>query len=182
MNETMVTVVGHVANDPHLRATSSGAKVAGFRLASTERRFDKGLNAWRDYSTTFWSVSCWRGAAENVVDSLEKGQPVVVHGKMRDKSWEDKDGQARTSLEIDAVIVGHDLTRGVARFVKASGTGREETVEVGRPKSTDDWGLGAHPLSTGTGMADDAAGEGSPGREGAGGDIAASAAVDRGAA
>jgi single-strand DNA-binding protein len=127
MNETVLTVVGHVASEPTLRVTSSGMKVASFRLASTERRYDKGLSAWRDGDTTFWSVSCWRAAAENVVDSLEKGQPVIVYGRFRLGGYE-KDGQHRTSLEIDATTIGHDLTRGVAVFTKAAGVQREEQV------------------------------------------------------
>jgi single-strand DNA-binding protein len=139
MNETVLTVVGHVASDPQLRATASGAKVGGFRLASTERRYDKGLSAWRDGDTIFWAVSCWRAAAENVVDSLEKGQPVIVHGRLKERSYEDRDGVRRTSLEIDALTVGHDLTRGVAKFTKAAGTRREDIErELSTPAVTPD--------------------------------------------
>ena len=127
MNETIVTVIGRVANDPQLRATSGGIKVASFRVASTERIFDRGLGSWRDGATTFWQVAAWRAAAENVVDSLVKGQPVVVSGKVRESSFEGKDGVRRTSLEIDASVVGHDLTRGVAIFTKASPAARPET-------------------------------------------------------
>ncbi len=127
MNETIVTVIGRVANDPQLRATSGGIKVASFRVASTERIFDRGLGSWRDGATTFWQVAAWRSAAENVIDSLVKGQPVVVSGKVRESSFEGKDGVRRTSLEIDASVVGHDLTRGVAIFTKASPAARPET-------------------------------------------------------
>ena len=122
MNETMVTVVGNVVSDPTLRVTTSGAKVTSFRLASTERRFDRGTGGWRDGDTTFWQVSCWRRAAENVADSLAKGQPVVVHGRVRERGYE-VEGQRRTSLEIDATTVGHDLSRGVARFRRAAPAG-----------------------------------------------------------
>ena len=117
MNETLVTVVGRVVNDPALRVTSGGARVASFRVASTERRYDRATGGWRDGDTVFWQVSCWRRAADNVVDSLVKGQPVVVHGRLRERSYE-VDGQRRTSLEIDASTVGHDLSRGVAQFRK----------------------------------------------------------------
>lgn len=117
MNETMVTVVGNVASDPTMRVTSGGARVTTFRLASTERRYDRGVDGWRDGDTTFWSVSCWRRAAENVADSVVKGQPVVVHGRLRERGYE-VEGQRRTSLEIDATTVGHDLSRGVAVFRK----------------------------------------------------------------
>jgi single-strand DNA-binding protein len=122
MKETLVTVVGNVVTDPTLRVTSGGAKVTKFRLASTERRYDKVTGGWRDGDTIFWWVSCWRRAAENVADSLAKGQPVVVHGRLRENRYE-VEGQPRTSLEIDASTVGHDLSRGVARFRKAAPPG-----------------------------------------------------------
>jgi single-strand DNA-binding protein len=145
MNETVLTVVGHVASEPQLRVTTTGARVGSFRLAVTERRFDKALSAWRDGDTIFWSVSCWRSAAENVVDSLEKGQPVVVHGRLKQRSFE-KDGVHRTSLEIDAVTVGHDLTRGVATFVKATGPRREEFVDEEPAPSSEPPGDEEHGL------------------------------------
>lgn len=120
MNETTVTVVGHVATEPTLRSTSGGARVTSFRLASTERRFDKGLSAWRDAHTTFFTVTAWRAMAENVCGSVQKGQPVVVHGRLRDSSYDNRDGQRRTVLEIEAFALGHDLSRGVAVFTKSS--------------------------------------------------------------
>jgi single-strand DNA-binding protein len=129
MNETVVTVLGNVASDPSLRVTSTGAHVAGFRLASTERWFDKGVKGWRDGVTTFYRVNCWRAAAENVAGSLEKGQPVVVHGRLKIRSYDDKDGVPRTSIEIDAHTVGHDLTRGIATFTKATGSRRDEDLD-----------------------------------------------------
>ena len=135
MKETLVTVVGNVVTDPTLRVTSGGAKVTKFRLASTERRYDKLAGGWRDGDTIYWWVSCWRRAAENVADSLAKGQPVVVHGRLRENRYE-VEGQPRTSLEIEASTVGHDLSRGVARFRKAApgpgggggGGGQDATV------------------------------------------------------
>jgi single-strand DNA-binding protein len=121
MNETLITVVGHVATEPTLRTTAGGVRVAGFRLASTERRFDKGVGGWRDLHTTFYTVTSWRNMAENVCQSVAKGQPVVVTGRLRDSSYDAKDGQRRTVLEIEALAVGHDLARGVATFTKATG-------------------------------------------------------------
>lgn len=122
MKETLVTVVGNVVTDPTLRVTSGGAKVTTFRLASTERRLDRVSGGWRDGDTIFWQVTCWRRVAENVADSLAKGQPVVVHGRLKANRYE-VEGQPRTSLEIDASTVGHDLSRGVARFRKAAPPG-----------------------------------------------------------
>jgi single-strand DNA-binding protein len=120
MNETMVTLVGHVATEPAMRITTGGARVTSFRLASTERRFDKGVNDWRDAFTTFFTVTTWRNMAENVATSVKKGQPVVVHGRLRDSSYEAKDGQWRTVLEVEAFALGQDLSRGVSTFIKGS--------------------------------------------------------------
>jgi single-strand DNA-binding protein len=120
MNETMVTLVGHVATEPALRITTGGARVTSFRLASTERRFDKGVNDWRDAYTTFFTVTTWRTMAENVCASVKKGQPVVVHGRLRDSSYESKDGQWRTVLEVEAFALGHDLSRGISTFTKGA--------------------------------------------------------------
>ena len=120
MNETMVTLVGHVATEPALRITTGGARVTSFRLASTERRFDKGVNDWRDAYTTFFTVTTWRTMAENVATSVKKGQPVVVYGRLRDSSYEAKDGGWRTVLEVEAFALGQDLSRGVSAFTKGS--------------------------------------------------------------
>jgi single-strand DNA-binding protein len=120
MNETMVTLVGHVATEPALRITTGGARVTSFRLASTERRFDKGINDWRDAHTTFFTVTTWRTMAENVYTSVTKGQPVVVHGRLRDSSYEAKDGQWRTVLEVEAFALGHDQSRGISTFTKGA--------------------------------------------------------------
>jgi single-strand DNA-binding protein len=128
MNETMVTLVGHVATEPTLRMTTGGARVTSFRLASTERRFDKGINAWRDAHTTFFTVTTWRTTAENVRDSVSKGQPVVVHGRLRDSSYEAKDGQWRTVLEVEAFALGHDMSRGVSEFTKGSASASVNVV------------------------------------------------------
>ena len=84
MNETMITVVGNVAREPNLRVTNNGTRVVDFRLASTERRYDRALGGWRDGETVFYTVTCWRNVAENLIDSVEKGQPMVVHGRLRD--------------------------------------------------------------------------------------------------
>lgn len=148
MNETMVTVVGHVATDPTLRTTAGGARVASFRLASTERRFDKGAATWRDGATTFFTVTAWRTTAENVCESVTKGQPVVVHGRLRDSSYDNKEGQRRTVLEIEAFALGHDLSRGLARFTKVSPAAAVNVVRE-LEESEEIEGLGQVDLATG---------------------------------
>ncbi|MDQ1642040.1 MAG: single-strand DNA-binding protein [Actinomycetota bacterium] len=120
MNETVVTVAGNVATDPKEKVVSNGARVVSFRLASTERRFDKGLGEWRDGATAFYTVSCWRTLAENVKSSVTKGQPLVVHGRLRVSSYDDKEGVQRTSIDIEARALGHDLSWGTSTFLKAT--------------------------------------------------------------
>ena len=119
MNETLVTVAGNVASETRMRVTAAGVRVASFRLASTERRYNKELGAWRDGDTVYYTVTCWRTIAENAFTSVEKGQPVVVHGRLHVTSYE-KEGQPRTSVEIEARALGHDLSWGVSTFVKAA--------------------------------------------------------------
>ncbi|MCY7372290.1 MAG: single-stranded DNA-binding protein [Spirochaetaceae bacterium] len=122
MNETVITVVGNVAREPNLRVTTNGTRVVSFRLASTERRYDRALGGWRDGETIFYTVTCWRNVAENLMDSVEKGQPMVVHGRLRDGTYE-KDGQRHAVFEIEAYALGHDISRGVSKFTKASVSG-----------------------------------------------------------
>ena len=118
MNETLVTVAGNVASETRERVTAAGVRVASFRLASTERRYNKELQAWRDGDTVYYTVTCWRSMAENAAESVQKGQPMIVHGRLRVSSYE-KDGLPRTAVEIEARSLGHDLTWGVSTFTKA---------------------------------------------------------------
>ncbi len=120
MNETFVTVVGNVAAEPKMRVTSGGARVTSFRMAVNERKFNKSLDRWRDGDTIWLTVTSWRALAENVFESVLKGQQVVVHGRLRVNSYDDKEGQQRTTVEIDATAVGHDLSRGTTQLTKMS--------------------------------------------------------------
>jgi single-strand DNA-binding protein len=129
VNETLVTVAGNVAAEPRIRVTAAGVRVASFRLASTERRYNKELQAWRDGDTVYYTVTCWRAMAENAFESVEKGQPVVVHGRLRVSSYE-KEGQTRTAVEIEARSLGHDITWGRSTFVKA-GAGSGDRALIG---------------------------------------------------
>jgi single-strand DNA-binding protein len=141
-NETNVTVTGYVAQEPVLRLTGSGTKVVNFRVATTERRYDKGVNGWRDGDTLFFAVSCWRNLGENVLESVHKGDPVVVQGRLRDGSWE-KDGVTHAKVEIEATAVGHDLAKGVSRFTKSTLQPRERLADPdARPDAGPDAGTG----------------------------------------
>jgi single-strand DNA-binding protein len=113
--QSTVTLVGNVVTDVTLRHTSAGA-VAGFRMAATNGYVDRRSSQWVE-RTTYLHVSAWRGLGENVAGSLHKGQPVVVVGRLRQREYE-KDGQTHQVVEVDAELVGHDLTRGTATFVR----------------------------------------------------------------
>ncbi|MER6399475.1 single-stranded DNA-binding protein [Kitasatospora sp. NPDC086009] len=115
MNETQVTVIGNVATEVSCTRTADGVAVANFRLASTERRYDRLREAWVDGETQWVTVTAWRALAAHLIGSLSKGDPVVVSGRLRVREW--MDGEARRSrVEIDARSVGHDLSRGTAVF------------------------------------------------------------------
>ena len=124
--ETIITVVGNLVDDPELRFTPSGAAVANFRIASTPRTFDKQTNEWRDGDALFLSCSVWRQAAENVAESLQKGMRVVVQGRLKQRSYETREGERRTVVELDVEEVGPSLkyaTAKVARVQRSGGGG-----------------------------------------------------------
>ncbi|MCU7822489.1 single-stranded DNA-binding protein [Kitasatospora sp. DSM 101779] len=115
MNETLVTIVGNVASTVTYAQTPAGVPVANFRMATTERRFDRGTGDWIDGETTWVTVVAWRWLATNLVSSVNKGDPVVVSGRLRVREWGEED-RRRTAVEIDARSVGHDLSRGTSAF------------------------------------------------------------------
>ncbi|MER7706070.1 single-stranded DNA-binding protein [Kitasatospora sp. NPDC097605] len=120
MNETQVTVIGNVATEVTYAQTSGGVPVANFRLASTERRFDRARDGWVDGETQWLTVTAWRALAGHLLDSLSKGDPVVVSGRLRVREWTEGEVK-RSRVEIDARSVGHDLSRGTTRFSWAPG-------------------------------------------------------------
>lgn len=114
MNETLVTVVGHVATTPVFRELPSGP-VARFRLAVTARHYDAVQNVWADGHTNFFTVWARRSLGSNVQGSLTIGEPVIVQGRLKVRD-EERGGQHWTSADIDAIAIGHDLSRGTAAF------------------------------------------------------------------
>jgi single-strand DNA-binding protein len=130
MYESQVTLQGWAGSDVELRETSSGA-VANFRLACTPRYFRN--NEWHDGQTSWFTVTVWRGLARNVAESVRKGDPVVVQGRIRVDSWQpDGEQVPRTTWTVDAGFVGHDLNRGTSRFsrpVRVNAPDPEESVE-----------------------------------------------------
>lgn len=120
MNDLTMTVTGWVATDPRHVVGPTGTRLTSFRLASTSRYFDRDKGEWVDGNTEWFTVRTFRSAAITVMNSIEKGQPVVVQGRLRTHQW-DADAGPRTDLVIDASSVGHDLTKGVAVFTRATG-------------------------------------------------------------
>ncbi|MEP9363015.1 single-stranded DNA-binding protein [Nocardioides sp. CN2-186] len=121
--ETVITVVGNLVDDPELRFTPSGAAVANFRIASTPRTFDRQTNEWKDGDALFLSCSVWRQAAENVAESLQRGMRVVVQGRLKQRSYETREGEKRTVVELEVDEVGPSLAFATAKVTRASRSG-----------------------------------------------------------
>ena len=121
--ETVITVVGNLVDDPELRFTPSGAAVANFRIASTPRTFDKQTNEWKDGDALFLSCSVWRQAAENVAESLQRGMRVIVQGRLKQRSYETREGEKRTVVELEVDEVGPALAFATAKVTRASRSG-----------------------------------------------------------
>ncbi|MER6220394.1 single-stranded DNA-binding protein [Streptomyces sp. 900105755] len=121
--ETVITVVGNLVDDPELRFTPSGAAVAKFRVASTPRTFDRQTNEWKDGESLFLTCSVWRQAAENVAESLQRGMRVIVQGRLKQRSYEDREGVKRTVYELDVEEVGASLRSATAKVTKTAGGG-----------------------------------------------------------
>ncbi|WP_328720591.1 single-stranded DNA-binding protein [Streptomyces sp. NBC_00247] len=121
--ETVITVVGNLVDDPELKFTSSGAAVAKFRVASTPRIFDRQTNEWKDGEGLFLTCSVWRQAAENVAESLQRGMRVIVQGRLKQRSYEDREGVKRTVYELDVDEVGPSLKSATAKVTKTAGRG-----------------------------------------------------------
>jgi single-strand DNA-binding protein len=115
-----ITVVGNLTDDPELRFTPSGAAVANFTVASTPRFFDKATNDWKDGDALFLRCSVWRQAAENVAESLQRGGRVIVTGRLRQRSYETKEGEKRTVVEMEVDEIGPSLRFATAKVTKAA--------------------------------------------------------------
>ncbi len=118
--DTTITIIGNLTDDPDLRFTPSGAAVANFTVASTPRFYDKNAGEWRDGDALFLRCSIWRQAAENVAESLQRGSRVVVQGRLRQRSFETREGEKRTVFEIAADEVGASLRYATAKITKTT--------------------------------------------------------------
>ena len=118
--DTTITVVGNLTSDPELRFTPSGAAVANFTVASTPRIFDRQSSEWKDGEALFLRCSIWREAAENVAESLTRGSRVIVTGRLKQRSFETKEGEKRTVMEVEVEEIGPSLRYATAKVNKAS--------------------------------------------------------------
>lgn len=117
--ETVITVVGNLTADPELRFTPNGAAVANFTIASTPRTFDRQTNEWKDGETLFLRASIWREAAENVAETLTKGTRVVAQGRLKARTYDDREGNKRTSYELDVDEIGPSLKYATAKVTRS---------------------------------------------------------------
>ena len=118
--ETLITVVGNLTDDPELRFTPSGAAVANFTVASTPRTFDRQSQEWKDGEALFLRCNIWRQAAENVAESLTKGSRVIVSGRLKQRSFDTKEGEKRTVIELEVDEIGPSLRYATAKVQKMS--------------------------------------------------------------
>jgi single-strand DNA-binding protein len=118
--DTQITIIGNLVDDPQLRYTPTGQAVANFRVASTPRFLDRQTNEWKDGDSLFLSCNIWRQAAENVAESLQRGMRVIVSGRLRQRSYETKEGEKRTVYEIEVDEVGPSLRNASAKVVRSS--------------------------------------------------------------
>src|SRR5215469_2228602 len=121
--DTQITIVGNLVDDPNLRYTPTGQAVANFRVASTPRYLDRNTNEWKDGDSLFLTCNVWRQAAENVAESLQRGMRVIVSGRLRQRSYETREGEKRTVYEIEVDEVGPSLRNASAKVVKSNRSG-----------------------------------------------------------
>ena len=118
--EPPITLIGNLTGDPELRFTPSGAAVANFTIASTPRTLDRQTNEWKDGETLFISCAVWRQVAENVAESLTRGSRVVVHGRLKARSYDDREGNKRTVFECDVEEIGASMRYATLKISKTS--------------------------------------------------------------
>ena len=161
--ETIITVVGNLTSDPELRYTQNGLAVANFTIASTPRNFDRQANEWKDGEALFLRASVWRDFAEHVAGSLAKGSRVIATGRLKQRSYETREGEKRTAFELEVDEIGPSLRYATAQVTRASGGGggqggggpRAQVSGGGAARQNDDpWGAPGTSSGGGAGGAD----------------------------
>jgi single-strand DNA-binding protein len=153
--DTVITVVGNLTADPELRFTPSGAAVASFTIASTPRTFDRNANEWKDGEALFLRCSIWRQAAENVAESLQRGMRVVAQGRLKQRSYETREGEKRTVVEMEVDEIGPSLRYATAKVNRTQrGSSSGGFGASGSEGAADDpWG--SAPPASGGGFSDE---------------------------
>jgi single-strand DNA-binding protein len=141
--DTVITLVGNLVDDPELRFTPSGAAVAKFRVASTPRFLDRQTNEWKDGESLFLTCNVWRQAAENAAETLQRGMRVIVQGRLKQRSYETKEGEKRTVYEVEVDEVGPSLRNATAKVSKTTRSGSGGSF--GGPTGGDDPWASAAP-------------------------------------
>ena len=136
--DTTITLIGNLVDDPELRFTPSGAAVAKFRVASTPRYLDKATNEWKDGDSLFLQCQIWRQAAENVAESLTKGMRVILSGRLKQRSYETKEGEKRTVFEVEVDEVGPSLRNATAKVTRTQRAGGSSGAAA--PAAADSFG------------------------------------------
>jgi len=149
--ETTITVIGNLTSDPELRFTPSGSAVANFTIASTPRTFDRQANEWKDGETLFLRGSVWRESAENVAESLTKGMRVIVSGRLKSRSYESKEGEKRTVIELEVEEIGPSLRYASAKVSRKQQTGNQDAGnQPAQFPEGDPWATPAQPQNAGS--------------------------------
>ena len=167
--DTIITVVGNLTADPELRYTPNGLAVANFTIASTPRVYDRQSNEWKDGEALFLRASVWREFAENVASSFTKGQRVIAQGRLKQRSYETREGEKRTAFELDVEEIGPSLRYATAQITRTSGGGnagggnygggngggnfgggqQRREASASRPQAEEPWGQGSQNYSGG---------------------------------
>jgi single-strand DNA-binding protein len=140
-----VTLVGYVAQEPNIRTTKTGKTVTDLRVGITPRYRDQATGEWRDANSSYFTVSCWDRLAHHVRASMHKGEPVLVRGKFKTNTFEDKDGRPRTETRITAEVVGHDLSRGVANYIRQRSKQQAADADAAGDQALGSLNLGGGP-------------------------------------
>lgn len=152
--DTIITVVGNLTADPELRYTQNGLAVANFTIASTPRVFDRQANEWKDGDALFLRASVWREFAEHVAGSLTKGSRVIAQGRLRQRSYQDREGQQRTSIELEVDEIGPSLRYATAQITRAAGGSGGGRGQVGGGASAPAGNGGGNWNNNGGGQSD----------------------------
>ena len=151
--DTIITVIGNLTADPELRYTPAGASVANFTVASTPRTFERNSNEWKDGDALFMRCNIWKDAAENVAESLTRGSRVIVSGRLKQRSYETREGEKRTVVELEVDEIGPSLKYATAKVNKVNRGGGNGGGQQRSSQGDDPWG--ASPQSGNFGGAEE---------------------------